>query len=385
MSSRKLTILGVAAVAMLVWAVVQSRLASRSGRGGEVRGHLIQGFDPEDVASVVIGSGEDALKLDRRSNRFVVVNKDGYPADSKQINELITQVLDIETVELITTNSENYADLGVTEDGASKVVKFLDKQDRPITGVVIGKRSDSGGSYVRMVSAEQVYLSKETPWIRDSAKDYIKRDLLDVEKNKILSVTVSDPNGSYVLRSEPNSSIVRLEQEIPEGRQLKDNDYERVFSALTALRFNDVMKESKAAEGVVFDRSYVCRLTDETVYTLEIGTEDDKAFVKCRAEYTGPEDITKERRVESEEELKEKEARLLARDAAKEFNERHGGWVYEISSWKAENLTKSFADLLEDKPAPEPEDEEAALDEGQVQDGEGGDETVGQEAEGGEG
>ena len=63
--------------------------------------------------------------------------------------------------------------------------------------------------------------------------------------------------------------------------------------------------------------------------------------------------MEKAKRVESEEELKKKEALLLAHDKAKAFTPRHAGWAYELSSWQAEKMCKSLADLIEDIPKEE--------------------------------
>ncbi|MHC4327967.1 MAG: hypothetical protein ACYSWW_07575, partial [Planctomycetota bacterium] len=62
---------------------------------------------------------------------------------------------------------------------------------------------------------------------------------------------------------------------------------------------------------------------------------------------------------ETPEELKAKEAKLLARDGAQAFTAKHQKWVYEIPDWKANNLTRELADLLEDA---EPEEESGAVD-----------------------
>ena len=59
----------------------------------------------------------------------------------------------------------------------------------------------------------------------------------------------------------------------------------------------------------------------------------------------------------SEEELKAKETKLIARDNAQKFAEKHKGWVYQIPENTAGNLKKDLNDLLEDKPEPEPTEE----------------------------
>jgi hypothetical protein len=68
--------------------------------------------------------------------------------------------------------------------------------------------------------------------------------------------------------------------------------------------------------------------------------------------------VTKERGVESEEELKKKEAKLLAKDSTRTFSEKHAGWIYEIQQDKGNSMTKKLDDLLEDKNDIEESDEE---------------------------
>lgn len=108
---------------------------------------------------------------------------------------------------------------------------------------------------------------------------------------------------------------------------------------------------------MAFDRQYMCRLKDSTVYALRIAKEGDKTYVSCVAEFTDKTPVEKASieqggKVESEEELKKKEAKLLARDNAEKFTTTHNGWIYEIPEWKAKNLTKPLSDLLEDAEKP---------------------------------
>ena len=136
------------------------------------------------------------------------------------------------------------------------------------------------------------------------------------------------------------------------GKKLK-SDVKQVFTAMANLRFTDVMNVSKAAKDLAFDYSYICHFKDSTVCTLNIAKSDGKTYVKCSAKFTDTEKIEKARKVESEEELKRKEAKLLARQAAERFDKTHAGWVYEIADNNAKNLTKSLNDLLEDEEKPE--------------------------------
>lgn len=361
MSNRKLTALGIVAVLMVIWAVAQSHISNKSKTEPDKPAYLIQGLNPADIGSIVLGAGENVVTLKCNGGRFVVVEKDNYPAVASRINELITSCLDILTVELYTDDKANHKDLGVTEEDARSMVKFFGPDSSLITGIVIGKDREQGrGTYVRLASSDKVYVTLEAPWIKNGAMDYIDRELIKVSRDDIESVTVSCPAGGYTLRKEDNR--ITLEN-LPKGKKLKGSDYERVFNALANLRFDDVQKKTAVEEDLSFERQYVCRLKDSTVYTIRIAQKDSKTYVSCGAEFTDKTPVTKEKDVESEEELKKKEAKLLARDEAKEFSVKHSGWVYEIAEYKAKNLTKELLELVEDEKRP---DESGQVDDSNI-------------------
>jgi hypothetical protein len=368
MSNKKLTILGIVAVLMVLWAVLQSRISNKPGAEPARPVYLIQGFDPSGVDSIVIGTGEAAFTLKHRKGRFVVADKDNYPAKTSEINSLISKCLEIQTSEFVTDNKANHEDLEVTEEKARSVVKFMkaDPNSSLLTGVIIGKTKELGqGTYVRLLSSNtassnKVYVTSNAPWFGGGAMNYIDQELIAVKKEDIKSVTVSSPSGPYTLTTKEDSRDVVL-LNIPAGKKLKSSDAQSVFTALTSLRFDDVKKISS---DLAFEKQYMCRLKDSTVYALRIAQEYDKTYVSCVAEFTDKTPVEKASidqggEVESEEELKKKEAKLLARDNAIKFTTKHNGWAYEIADWKAKNLTKELADLIEDEEKPE---ENAAAD-----------------------
>lgn len=368
MSNKKLTILGVVAVLMVFWAVMQSRVSNRTKVEPDRLSYLIQGLDPSAVDSIIIGTGKDAFTLQRRKNGFVVVDKDNYPAKTTEINSLITKCLEIQTSELVTDNPANHEDLEVTEEKARSVVKFMeaDPNSSLLTGVVIGKTKELGqGSYVRILSddaamSNKVYITSNAPWFGGGAINYINQDLISAKSKNIESVTITSQGRPYTMRKKAESEDIVLDK-IPAGKKLKSSDAQSVFTALTSLRFDDVKKISP---DMSFDKQYMCRLKDSTVYALRIAQVDDKTYVSCVADFTDKTPVEKASidqggEVESEEELKKKEAKLLARDNAAAFTTKHNGWAYEIADWKAKNLTKELTDLLEDEEKPE---EDAAAD-----------------------
>jgi hypothetical protein len=338
---------------MVIWAVIQSRVSSRPGMGPGAPSYLILGLDTTDIGGIVLGTGKDAVTMKRKGRHFLVANKDNYPAVTSKISELITSCLDIKTAELYTDESAYHEDLEVTEEKARSVVKFMTPEPNStiLAGVVVGKAKELGeGTYVRLVSSDKassdkVYVASNVPRIKSRAMDYIEQELISVSRDDINSVTVSSPSGDYTLKPKEDSKDIVLVN-IPAGKKAKSSECDRVFTALANLRFDDVKKKSS---DLTFDRRFVCKLNDSTVYTLVIAQEDGKTYVGCQAEYTGEvptKDMTK---VESEEVLKEKEAKLLALDNVRVFSTKHQDWVYEMAEWKAKDLTKELSELIEDE------------------------------------
>jgi hypothetical protein len=364
MSDKKLAILGVIAVAAAGWAILQSRLSAPGSTADFSSSPLIEGLAIDSVASIVI-TGENGAKsvtLDRSDKSFVLRDKDGYPADVSKINGLINKCLDIRVQEKITGNAANHADLKVTPETAKVIVTFMDKDGKPITGFAISESDpESGRAYARLLSSDDVYAIGSDPWIGTGTTEYLDTRLLEAPREKISKVAVRTPAGEYRMTVSDDGAAVKLEN-VPQGQKQKDSVTKSVFGALNYLTFEDVMKE--APEGAAFDHLYTCRLSDTTVYKLSMAKVDDKVYAKVSADYLDKTPVEKERRVESEEELKQKEAKLQAIDAANLFNQKHGGWVYQIPSYKAGDLTKALADLTE---AAAEEPQTTTADEAQMQ------------------
>lgn len=358
MSNKKLIILGVITACMIAWAIVQAYISNRPKTKTEKPAYLIQGLDPAKIDSIILGTGENKVTLKRVGGQFVVTNKYNYPAEPNDINNLITSCLDIKTQELYTDNPSNHKDLGVTEEDAKYIVKFLKPDLDILVGVIVGKSKGQGrGAFVRLIPGDKVYVTLERPRIKDQAMNYINRELVSVDRKNIESVTVSSSDETYTLKTKDDGENIILENH-PPGKNLKDNDCENVFTSLNNLRFEDVRKPKAANEELAFNRNFVCRLKDSTVYTIKIAQKDDKTFITCQAEFTDKTPVTKEEGiVESEEELRKKEAKLLAQDKVEKFSTKHSNWIYEIPEYDAKNLMKKLSDLYEDEKEEETKDE----------------------------
>ncbi len=348
MSHRKLAILGIVAAGMVLWALFLSNRDRGPAAGGfAAGGTLLQGFDPAAIGSIVLKSGGKQVTLTRQGDLFVVVEKDRYPAKMSQINYLVTSCLDIKTSELITGAKANFPELGVGDEKPVVSVTFLKPDKSVIAGILIGRQSsDMQGTYVRLASGDKAYLSVNAPPLQMGAMDFINNTLTEHPLDDVAMVKVEGPEGGYVITKEVNRGAVLAN--VPPGKRGKATEVDQAYSALNSLIFDDVKKDPG---NLKFDATYICQLRNSTVYTLSLASKGGKTFAKCTAEFMDQSAVVKKMGVESEAELKAKEAKLLARDKAGEFAKRTEGWIYEIPPVKAKAMTRKFSDLIEDEPA----------------------------------
>ncbi|AQT69707.1 hypothetical protein STSP2_02902 [Anaerohalosphaera lusitana] len=356
MNNRKLAILGLLAVVIVVLAVAVDKVTHRGPQGSGTGGYLIEGMDPAKIARIEISGGESDVVLVRGNGGFVVETKGGYPAKTSEVNNLLTRSMDIALAEKITSDEKNYADLGVSEEEASTIVKFITEDGSLLTGIVIGEAVEGGeGKYVRLLNGEDVFVSLGSPWINKNAIGYVEQTLVSAEKDNIESVAVNAGDESYRIVRKDNNEIGL--STVPEGKEVKEDELDKVFNAATSIRFDDVLRE---VEGVSFNDKFVVRMEDSTVYRFDIGRKDDAVYGKVTAEFTDTEPVTMTKGVQvDEEELKQKEAKLVARDKAQAFAAKNEDWIFEIPSYKADNMTKPLSDLLEDKAVEEESGDEA--------------------------
>ena len=359
MSNRNLIILSIVAAITVTWAVIQSQAvhsrASRPQQKTFEESFLIQGLDLSSIASIQIGTGDAPLTLVRRGTQFVIASQDDYSADTGTINALLVKLMDLRVSELVTDNSKNHESLHVTEENAENLIKFFDHNGALITGIVIGsKHVVEGGSgvsqtYVRLLSGSDVYLGEGVPKASTSAVDYMNKELMKVKLDEIEKIIVTTPDSAYTLTAaagdEEPAYIFNI---LPEGKQILESSAQSLFTAFTNISFQDVRRDDDSAQSLTPVGSAVCYLKNQMAYTFDILDDGEKSYARVKAEYLDTTPIVKENRVETDEELKAKEAKLLARDDAETFTKIHRGWLYEIAQWKANGLIKKRDDMLED-------------------------------------
>ncbi len=310
---------------------------------------LIQGVAPEKIHQIVIQKGDETATLTKQEDGgFTIKERAGYPASTKEVNEILLKFLDLRCAEKITTNPKNHEELGVAEDKASEgVFSLLDGEGNGIAQVLIGEEAEASGRYVRLKGDDTVYSSTESIWYQARPMSFIDETIVDVAASDIQQIEVKTDTQTY--------SIVRVDgslklQDVPEGKRAKSSELTAVAGVLASLRFTDVKKAEDA--NITWTGTYTAKLKEDKhkSYMIRLGKKGEKDYIQIQGKGPDAEALRKNNRIsqtEGEESLKKKDAIWSAFEDIEAFNQRHSGWVYEIDNWKAEKMRKPLNDLIE--------------------------------------
>lgn len=372
MTERKLSILAVVAVVMVLLTVALYSGGEAVVTGFEKGQLLVQGLDPARIGKITAKRGDTVTNLQRQGSGFVVVERSNYPAANKEVNDLLTALLDIRCQKIVTDRPENHAELGVVQGGTDTLaVTLAETGGKELVSVLVGKTPSGGsGRYVRLADEDKVYLTEKGLYLDEKPTDFMETNLLDVPATKIREVTVKGPEGSYTIKRDSADKAVL--QNVPEGKQPKQSDVDGVMGAISWLNLDDV--EPAASAGVTFDRTFTARLKSHLTYHLRLGQKEEATYIQLTAE--GPPQAILEKVINEsnkmnqaaaeggkkadQEALDKNDAIIEASQTAKACNEHHAAWVYKISKWGAGKLKKPIGDLVEDIPDPDDPAEIAA-------------------------
>ena len=386
MTSKHLTWLALAAavaIAAAIWAA-RERAPETGGSSGNP---LVPGLESavNDVARIDIGTGDETrVTLERGEDGWTVAQKSGYPADIGKLREMLLALAGSTVLERKTSDPEKYGQLGVEdvlEDDAPGAWIELDGLGDPVR-LVIGDNARGGSStYARRAGEESALLVSGNLDIEKQPIEWLRRDILDVAADSVQSVTITHPDGSSLAVSKDRHGLPDFSvADIPAGHQIKSaGDVNSVASALTGLRLEDVRPaEEIPAEDKV---QAAFRLFDGTVLTVQAFERDEQKLVHVDVAFdealatamaqaaaaaaaipeaaaaaiepatpgeegdapAGDAD-TSAAEAAAETQRADLEA---ARESAAALETRLEPWLFEVSDYKYEQLTRDAADLFE--------------------------------------
>jgi hypothetical protein len=291
-----------------------------------------------EVGQVTLVHGADKTTLIRRDGKWVVSERNNYPADAEKLRQLLLGLAGLTYVEPKTKEAQNYPRLQVEDAGApnsqSTLITVSGEQGTLLGEVIAGKRlvdalgGGDDGVYVRKPGDAQSWLARGTLDLSD-ASGWLDPALTDLPADGVKEVLLTSPDNSRltISRVQPGDKFTLAE--LPKNRKLRSDDaLDGVAGALGGLQLTDVAP----ASGFVWPKSGTshARFTffNGLVVTVDLADQDKTSWAHFTA--TGAGDSSAQ---------------------AQQLNDGFANWVYVLPAFKAGLLKTRMADLL---PAPAP-------------------------------
>jgi hypothetical protein len=335
MQKRGLILLAAATLVLVVLALVAittgdrtvSRAAHREAALPDLAGKL------GEVASVGLKRSALELTFVRDGDGWLVVEKGNYPAAAGKVRQIVLGMADLALVEPKTQKADLYPRLEVDDAGKGKstLVALKDKSGAALAEMIIGKRrydrlgAGNDGIYIRKPGDTQAWLARGSLEFSDQLSSWLDRRILDLPERRIVTVTLTQPDGTRLVISRPTADAAFTVEDAPGDAKFKSETATRQPAmALETLDLDDVKPaaDMPAPERDVFTAAFVT--FDGLTVDVRLFDRDNMHWIAVSAAGTG-----------------------AAEAEAKEIDGKVGRWIYAVPAYKATALKTRLADLLE--------------------------------------
>ncbi len=352
MQSRTLAILAVSAAIVAGAAVVVTGNRSKQ-TAADPAGQLVFPALPariDAVARIEIERAGEKFELHRGADgAWTMPAKGGYPADFQQIRRLALDVANMRILEARTANKALHAEIdldGAGKDQKAVRVALFGAQTERFAEVLVGRtrfgrQGNAGdGTFVRRAEEDQVWFVQGRVGVEREQAKWLEKRILDVARERVArAVIVADGARIEVSRAKPDQSDFDLSP-VPADKKVKSAfDVNLIATAIEALDLEDVRK----ADGLKFDAGTAEYTTfDGLDLRVEFAKDGADMWARFTARNAAPAAAFEGEKLKKPEDV-------AAETAAVE--KRLHGWAYRLPAYKAEQMGKKIADLVEDKGA----------------------------------
>jgi len=170
---------------------------------------LFKGLQAAAVRSVAIRQPAGAITIEKKGERWVIAERDGFPADYDRLRDFVLRAIGLKIGQSEPIGEKDRARLLLDEGGTR--IEFRGADGKPLAGLTAGKkyfkaepenaeRAIGDGRYVALPGEEKRVIVVADPLTQASTRtaDWISKAAFEVEKVKILELRAAPdaPAGS---------------------------------------------------------------------------------------------------------------------------------------------------------------------------------------------
>ena len=285
------------------------------------------------LGEVAITSKSGTTHIKLQQGKWVVVERNNYPADLGQLRTVAVGMADLTTLEPKTGRADwlNYLGLGDPAKGGDAVgVKLSDASGKTFAEVFVGKSQGAADDlgrtqlYVRKPNENTSWLARGNLAPKPNAADWLDKNVIAIARDRLKGATITPPTGpGYTLARDSKDQQDFKLLDMPAGRSLSfEGSPDGVASAVLGFTFDDVAK----ADQFDFSRApqSVTHTFDGLDMTVKIATKGQEHWATISAATTNP----------------------MVQAEADAINAKVGGWAYKLPEMKMEQLVATRETLL---------------------------------------
>jgi hypothetical protein len=330
--------------------LVRQQAGSQKPAGAATLGQpLFKGLQAAAIATIVVRQPKGALTIARKDERWVIVEREGFPADFDKVRDFVLKAISLKVGQSEPIGDQDRARLNLDESGTA--VEFLGADGKPLARAVLGRKyfkvepenadkAAGDGRYVALPEDPKRALVVADPLAQASIRtaDWISKAGIAAEKVKSLEVRYHDGGAGSawkVERSGDNADWKLVGARADEKLEItKANAAGYTFSQ---IELADVMPKDVKAEvtGLASPTVVTATTLDGLTYTLKLGKPEGDNYYASIAIAGEPRPEGKD----AEERLKKMQDRLAREKAL-------AGYIVLIPKAKLEDILRKRTDLL---------------------------------------
>jgi hypothetical protein len=367
-------------------ALLKRHQQSWTDSASQIGAKLLNNYQVNDVAALHI-KGDTDLNLSRTNNRWVVRERDGYPANFTQISELLIKLGDLKAAQTEPIGPSQLGRMHLESPGkgveSGTLLELEDAQGKVLQSLLLGKKhthqtdrpspmafGDEGfpdGRYVMLKSQPGTLITVSEPLSNVDPKpaEWLDKDFFKVEKPASISFVSTNASNSWTL-TRPTESASWVLADAKPAEVLDTNKVLSLSSTLSYPSFVDVAPDQTPAK-TGLDKPLTVRIEtfDHFTYTLKIGNKTPENDYNLNVSVTA--DIPTERTAGKDEKPDDKKKldkefadknKPLREKAEKE--QALAKWTYVVNSWLIDPLIRDRAQLMVEKKDEAKEKKEAS-------------------------
>ncbi len=357
MSKKNLLIVAALLIAVAVFIQLYSKKDKRQG-DTPVGKPLASVNIVEAIDEIFIEKDEKAIHLQKSADRWIIVEKNGFPADTQKLIKLFDNITTYRIAALITRDESRLADFQLLDksdpkksESAKGTLLQLKNGDKIEFKMVTGKSRNSvstnpnrpsrpDGTYIRVGETPAVYLIKENFSLNSDTDDWINKTLITISKDNVKSVQFESPVSRFIFKRENGKSDLILAG-LADTENMDKQALTELLEELNEFKINTALPlNSKLENSLRLKSEIAVSLFDQSTFNFQILLKTVKNPLAKKEE--DKEEVTHYIKIAgvhpSGDNLDWQQLKELGKT-----------WLFELDSWQAKTWLKSRKDFIKSK------------------------------------